>query len=234
MRGWQLFWLGAVSVGLAFALAQLSSLHAELERVVGVLSRLAEATQTVPAEPRVASDALGSRHVQPVQGPTGAPPDGGLPRDRAALAALVRQAVRAEHARQSQGADAASEPVDPERVLEIVKRDQGAILARHLEFHAGRWAAAREQSLDDFSERVGLSPNQRARLDVLSGAEIDEMVELFKQPRFRDHPAAFAKRWASTLAATDHEVEQLLDEDQMAAWRKGRAVERKLLFPWLE
>lgn len=223
----------ALGVGLVFCLVRLSAVQAELERLNAVLSRTVTSVEA-------AQEAAGSTKTGDAQPPSalllGSTADARLsPAQASALTQLVRDAVRAEREQQGQeAAAAAAEAIDAAKVLEIVKRDQGATFERHLDFHVSRWADAREQSLAEFSERAALSPSQRARLDVLSNHEIEVMVELFKTPAFREHPEALAERWASTLETTDDEVEQLLDDDQMAAWRKGRALERKLLFPWLD
>lgn len=227
MKGWHVLWQSALTVGLGVSLYQLAGLRADLDRVTSAFERAQDAA-TTSAVTAVQPPAVGvgDRAVADAV----AVLDAGAP-STAALTELVRQVVRAEQERKPSHQ---APEVDEARILDVVRRDQGEVFERHLEFHADRWQASRGKWLDAFAERLELSDDQRASLDQLVQDETEVMVSLFRQPKFRDHPELLARRWAKTLAATDQEVAQLLDDTQMAAWKKGRAFERKTLFPWLD
>ena len=196
-------------------LVQLSALESRVEALTRSVAQLES------REPPVAR--AQDRGVFVIQ------PDGGLARGARATGPVTVDGR--EHGAPTQTAMTGKRA--EKRILDVVEREQNRIVDQHLRFHKQRWLDAREEALAKFADDVQLSPTQNSRLDDLVRGEVDHMMEMLREPRFRDDPQAFVDEWDATLAATDHAIQAFLTPEQQEAWEIARAIERAVFFPWL-
>lgn len=197
-----------------------------LERRVDELSRQLGATQSGEAEPAPAP----SKGHEPAVPP--AAPSSYAERIR--LLELGLSSLRADfRSLEKATADLPDKGATDQQILNVMK-DQGAkVMEKQLSYHRERWLDQRELALNSFVQRFNLNQQQSDQLWGLLSGEIDNMIELLKNPESFEDPERAANEWKKMLLDTDSAAHKVLDRDKAIAWDQQRQVERKLLWPWL-
>ena len=211
---------------MGYLVMRVSALDSGVRRLEDAVASLESAEpQPVPPPVRVARPAVG---ISGADGVLAAPVDEA---SKAAAAAPPRATARANGPATP---SAATRSRQAQRILEVVEREQARVADEHLAYHKERWLESRDLALKQFDDAVGLTTIQYDRLQPLLHGEVERMAEMLKDERYRDDPAAFSEEWDATLEKTDLAVRSILTARQREAWEEARAVERALLFPWLE
>lgn len=219
--------LVALAIGLTVGVAYLAyRVHALEERLVAVSAQLG-----TPAPDGEAGVARAS--APPPKLPAAAAGRGLEPR----LAEVERQVASLRGDVRS--LEAATEstlnqpPADPKQILSIVGSEASRIRDSQLEFHKQQWVKWRRGTLAEFSATHALSDRQRAELDKLLMAELDEWVELLRREDLVDKPEELAREARSAMRDTDESVRDVLDAQQYERWMQMRTLERRTHFAFL-
>ncbi len=122
---------------------------------------------------------------------------------------------------------------DPRQILSVVKGESDRIRDRQLDFVSGRWSAARKAALDRFTVEQKLEPEQKAQVQELLDTETNKLVALMRRPDALENPEQLAADWGAALRDTDRAAQAVLEPQQVPAWSMARAIERRVLWPWL-
>lgn len=124
-------------------------------------------------------------------------------------------------------------PADPKQILSIVGSEANRIRNSQLEFHKSQWVKWRRGTLAEFATHNAVGDSQRAQLDKLLLAELDEWADLLRREDLYDKPAELAREARIALRDTDESVRDVLDPPQYERWMQMRMIERRTLFPFL-
>lgn len=125
------------------------------------------------------------------------------------------------------------EGASDQQILSVMKEQGSKVVEKQLSYHRERWLDQRELALNSFAQRFNLDRGQQDQLWGLLSSEIDHMVDLLKKPESYEDPERYANEWKTMLLETDAAAHRVLDRDKSIAWDQQRALERKLLWPWL-
>jgi len=124
-------------------------------------------------------------------------------------------------------------PADPKQILSVVGSEVSRIRDKHLEFQHAQWLKMRRAGLAQFATDQALSDQQRAGLDDLLSDELDRWLELLRREDLADKPEELASEARAALRDTDEAARGVLDHMQYVRWMQIRAVERRVLWPFL-
>lgn len=120
-----------------------------------------------------------------------------------------------------------------QRILSVVDREQTRLRDRQLEFHRSRWLKLREESLELFAEKHGLSQRQVDQLYEILVDEVDRMTELMRGKDMQEDPEKSSSELLALLEQTDRSAYRILAPSQVEPWDTARIIERRVLWPWL-
>lgn len=124
-------------------------------------------------------------------------------------------------------------PADPKQILSVVGSEVSRIRDKHLEFQRDQWLKWRRAGLAQFATEHALSDQQRAGIDNLLSDELDRWVELLRREDLADKPDELSAEARAALRDTDEAARDVLDNMQYVRWMQIRAVERRVLWPFL-
>jgi hypothetical protein len=130
-------------------------------------------------------------------------------------------------------ADMPEQGASDQQILNVMKEQGAKAVEKQLSYHRERWLDQRELALNSFAQRFNLNRAQQDQLWGLLSSEIDHMVDLLKKPESYEDPERYANEWKTMLLETDAAAHRVLDRDKSIAWDQQRALERKILWPWL-
>ena len=123
--------------------------------------------------------------------------------------------------------------VTDQQILGVLKDHGGKVIESQIKYHRQRWLDQREVGLADFAKRYSLNQEQSDVLWGLLSSEIDQMIEILRDPNSFENPEQAAEAWKKLLLDTDVGAHRVLDPQRVAAWDQVRWLERKILWPWL-
>lgn len=144
---------------------------------------------------------------------------------------LVAQAPAVAPVRSA--AAAAEHALTDQHIVAVVEREQARVRERQLLYQRTRWLEWRNAALEDFAKSYHLSPWQKQQLHQLLSDEVEDMVDILRRPDAAENPERVVKDWKKKLDETDEDARHVLEPAQVAPWDQARAIERRLLWPWL-
>ena len=124
-------------------------------------------------------------------------------------------------------------PHADKQILSVIERENNRVRDVQLEWSRARWLDTRQEQLTSFASQNKLSTTQTAELQKTLEHEVDTMVEVLRRPNLMEDPDSASSDWQALLDATDQAAAKVLTPEQLSNWNLARAIERKLLWPWL-
>jgi hypothetical protein len=220
----------ALAIGLALTVVYLGyrvvALEQRLDAVNAQLGGPSKSNATGKPAPTAVAQAAGPKPARPpVQGLE--PRLAQLEHELVSLRADVRSLEAATESTLNQP------PADPKQILSVVGSEVSRIRDKHLEFQHAQWLKMRRAGLAQFATDQALSDQQRAELDDLLSDELDRWLELLRREDLADKPEELASEARAALRDTDEAARGVLDHMQYVRWMQIRAVERRVLWPFL-
>ena len=140
---------------------------------------------------------------------------------------LVERAVAAAESKEQEDPSPGNQDIEdnPElrdKMSQVVREEMAQERAQRLEQRFERRAERQARMVANFSENQGLNAQTEARVSQLMMAEHDQIADLFRQAR-EDGTWHEARDEAGDLKdETDEVLRDLLDEEQLEAWKVVR------------
>lgn len=123
--------------------------------------------------------------------------------------------------------------VSDQQILTVMKDHGSKIVEGQIKYHRQRWLDQREEGLAEFTKRYNLTREESDALWGLLSREVDQMIEILRDPESFENPERAAEQWKKMLYETDVGAHRTLDPQRSVAWDQVRWLERKILWPWL-